>query len=301
MTTPTASATFARPVQGVYDAQRTVEGGGFEVYRPLPSAALDLLDPFLLLDEMAPTVHSPGHAVGAPDHPHRGFETVTFIIDGEVEHRDSAGNHGVIGPGDVQWMTAGDGVVHSEMPSRRFQEEGGRAHGLQLWVNLPSSLKRTAPRYQELPEESIPTVHGEGWSASVVAGSMLGVDGPAETHTPVGYARVMLEPAASVRVDVPDGRTAAVYAFSGAATVGANRERLAAHQLAVFDRSHGDVLISAAPDAETPLDALLLTGEPIGEPVARYGPFVMNTRSEILEAIEDFNAGRMGTIAATKM
>jgi hypothetical protein len=301
MTTQTDSPTSARPVKGVYDAPRTVEGGGFEVYRPLPSAALDLLDPFLLLDEMAPTVHPPGHAVGAPDHPHRGFETVTYILDGEVEHRDSAGNHGVIGPGDVQWMTAGDGVVHSEMPSRRFQEEGGRAHGVQLWVNLPSSLKRTDPRYQALPEASIPTVHGEGWSASVVAGSMLGVDGPAETHTPVGYARVTLEPAASVRVEVFDGHTAAVYALNGAATVGPSSKRLVAHQLAVFDRSHGDLLISADPDAEAPLDALLLTGEPIGDPVARYGPFVMNTRSEIVEAIDDFNAGRMGTIAATKM
>ena len=288
-----------RPLADIVDAALTLEGGGFEVYRPLPSPALDLLDPFLLLDEMAPRHSPPGEAVGAPDHPHRGFETVTYILDGEVEHRDSAGNHGVIGPGDVQWMTAGDGVVHSEMPSQRIQREGGRGHGIQLWVNLPASLKRTPPRYQALRRSDIPTTTGDGWTARVVAGSMFGVDGPATTHTQVGYARVTVQPGALVHVEVPDGHTAAVYAFAGSASLGPEAHEVSAHQLGIFERSAGPVRLTVQPEADSAFDAIALTGTPMGEPVARYGPFVMNTRTEIAEAIDDFNAGRMGTIPAT--
>ena len=185
---------MARRVDRVVPAASTTEGGGFEVFRPFPGPAVDWLDPFLLLDEMAPNRHEPGEAVGAPAHPHRGFETVTYVLRGEVEHRDSAGNHGLIGPGDVQWMTAGDGIVHSEMPSTRMQTEGGIGHGLQLWVNLPAALRRTTPRYQALTASDIPTASGDGWTAEVVAGSMLGVHGPAETHTPIGYAQLTVSP-----------------------------------------------------------------------------------------------------------
>jgi redox-sensitive bicupin YhaK (pirin superfamily) len=295
--TPTTTTT-SRPLVAVVPASRTIEGGGFEVFRPFPTAALDLLDPFLLLDEMAPTVHEPGQAVGAPDHPHRGFETVTYILHGEVEHRDSAGNHGVIGPGDVQWMTAGDGIVHSEMPSERMQTEGGFSHGLQLWVNLPATLRRTRPKYQSLPGDRLAKASGTGWSADVVAGSLFGVEGPAETNTPIGYARVTVEPGTRLAIPVPDRHTAAVYAFDGAGTVGDPGEALDTHELAVFDRAGGDVVISVPADAAGPLDVLVLTGEPINEPIARYGPFVMNTRAEIEAAIDDFNAGRMGSIPA---
>ncbi len=269
------------------------------MFRPFPTPALEWVDPFLLLDEMAPTVHQPGEAVGAPDHPHRGFETVTYILEGEVEHRDSAGNHGVIGPGDVQWMTAGDGIVHSEMPSERIQTEGGPGHGLQLWVNLPAELRRTAPRYQALSAARLASAGGEGWSAEVVAGSMLGADGPAETHTPIGYARVTIRPGATLRIPVVDGQTALVYAFAGRGTVGEDEQPLDAHHLAVFDRSGGDIVLTVPEDAGGPLDTIVLTGEPIAEPVARYGPFVMNTMAEIEEAIHDFNAGRMGSIPAS--
>ncbi len=257
-----------------------------------------MLDPFLLLDEMAPKQFAPGEALGAPDHPHRGFETVTYIVHGEVEHRDSAGNHGLIGPGDVQWMTAGDGIIHSEMPSARIQTEGGFSHGLQLWVNLPADLRRTAPKYQALPSDSITSLSGDGWSAELVAGSMFGARGPAETHTPIGYARVTIQPGATLRIPTVDGHTAAVYAFEGSGAASEDGERLDAHHLAIFEPTGGDIVLSVPDDAAAALDCIVLTGEPIGEPVTRYGPFVMNTAAEIHEAISDFNAGRMGSIPA---
>ncbi|MEM8925666.1 MAG: pirin family protein [Actinomycetota bacterium] len=293
------TTTSTRAVDRIVSSISTLEGGGFPVNRPFPSPSLALLDPFLLLDEMAPVEVPPGEAVGAPAHPHRGFETVTYILQGEVEHRDSAGNHGIIGPGDVQWMTAGDGIIHSEMPSERVQTEGGVGHGLQLWVNLPAALRRTAPTYQGITADRIPTARGDGWEAQVVAGSMLGVDGPATTHTPIGYARVTIQPGAAVRVPAIDGHNAAVYAFSGRGELGPERSALGTNELAVFQPTGGDLLLAVPDDATDALDCLVLTGEPIGEPIARYGPFVMNTEEEIAEAIDDFNAGRMGSISAT--
>ncbi|MEM9134648.1 MAG: pirin family protein [Actinomycetota bacterium] len=288
-----------RAVARIVDAVSTLEGGGITVNRPLPSADLDLLDPFLLLDEMAPVVHPPGDAgPGVPPHPHRGFETVTYVIAGEVEHRDSAGNHGIIGPGDVQWMTAGDGIVHSEMPSERIRTEGGLGHGLQLWVNLPAHLRRTTPNYQALTADDLTVADGDGWSATVIAGSLFGVVGPAATHTPVGLARLTVEPGSSVRLPITAGHMAAVYVFGGRADVGADGERLGSQQLAVFDRTGGDLVLSTPDDLDEPFDGLILSGEPIGQPIARYGPFVMNTKAEIMEAIDDFNAGRMGSIPA---
>lgn len=293
-----------RRVERVVQAKSTIEGGGFEVYRPFPIPEAEWFDPFLLLDEMAPNYQEPGEAVGAPAHPHRGFETVTYILQGEVEHRDSAGNHGVIGPGDVQWMTAGDGIIHSEMPSTKIQTEGGYGHGLQLWVNLPASLRRTSPTYQALPADRIATTTGEGWRAEVIAGHMFGVTGPARTHTPVGYARLTIEPGTTVRIPVSSGHTALVYAFAGSGVTGENKTSLDSQQLAVFERSaeHGsanNIEISVPEDRNTALDCLVLTGEPIDEPMVRYGPFVMNTNEELNEAVSDFNAGRMGSIAAT--
>jgi redox-sensitive bicupin YhaK (pirin superfamily) len=298
-TTEVLTQRTARNVERIVPAISTLEGGGFEVYRPFPTPAADWFDPFLLLDEMAPNEVPPGEAVGAPAHPHRGFETVTYILRGEVEHRDSAGNHGIIGPGDVQWMTAGDGIIHSEMPSARIQTEGGAGHGLQLWVNLPASLRRTPPAYQGLVADDIASVSGDGWAAEVVAGPMLGVVGPAQTHTPIGYARVTIQPGTTMRIPTTDGHTALVYSFAGSATVGDRDEQLETNHLAVFDRAGGDIVLTVSADAAGPLDCVVLTGEPVNEPMVRYGPFVMNTEAEIKEAISDFNAGRMGSIPAT--
>ncbi|MEM7093662.1 MAG: pirin family protein [Actinomycetota bacterium] len=287
--------TTGRPVAAIVASEHTVEGGGFDVHRAFPTSSLDLLDPFLLLDEMAPVDHPPGQAVGAPAHPHRGFETVTYILQGEVEHRDSAGNHGLIGPGDVQWMTAGDGIVHAEMPSARIQAEGGRGHGLQLWVNLPRSLRRTQPRYQSLPNDTLARAAGPGWKAEVCAGSILGATGPAETHTPVGLARLTVQPGTRLAIPVPADHNAALYGLGGRATVGGS-STVGTHELAVFERGEGDVVVEVASDDAAAFDALLMTGVPIGEPIARYGPFVMNTQAEIQEAIKDYRNGAMGTL-----
>jgi len=293
MTGTTGTDATVRPVARVVDAVRVQEGAGFWVRRPFPTAALPMIDPFLLLDEMGPSELAPGEAKGAPDHPHRGFETVTYVLDGETEHRDSAGNHGTIGPGDVQWMTAGSGVVHSEMPSHALQEAGGRMHGFQLWVNLPRAEKMQAPRYQDLRAADIPRVEVDGGSATVIAGDAFGVRGPALTHVPITYVHLTLDPGARVEVGVAASQEAWVYAFGGSARVGRDGRDVRDGQAAIF--GSGDAVSVAAGDAG--LQALLLAGQPLREPVARYGPFVMSTKQELIEAFDDFEAGRMGAIA----
>jgi len=285
-----------RKVAGIVPATHTFEGAGFEVARPFPTSALEMLDPYLLLDEMGPTIYAPGEAQGAPDHPHRGFETVTYILDGEFEHRDSRGNHGVIRAGDVQWMTAGDGIVHSEMPSHAIQEHGGRVHGFQIWINLPRANKRATPRYQSITAPDLTTVEGPLWSAKIIAGSLLGVEGPAATHNTNGAAKIIVEPGGSLEINLAADHTAGVYAFGGSGVVGTQRTPLPERSLAVHDRGEGSLLVAVAADAAENLEALVLTGRPIDEPVARYGPFVMNSRDELIEAFEDFQAGTMGSI-----
>ncbi|MDG2113556.1 MAG: pirin family protein [Actinomycetota bacterium] len=290
-----------REVRRVITAHHQLEGAGFAVFRPFPTEGLDMLDPFLMLDEKEPKVYAPGEAKGAPDHPHRGFETVSYVLDGETEHSDSLGNRGLIGKGDVQWMTAGDGIVHCEMPSQRIRTEGGRTHGFQLWVNLPAELKRTQPRYQSLTAPEIPKVSGDGWEVVVIAGDVLGVSGPARTHTPIVYAHLTVDSGTELSVEIPADHQAGLYLFAGSASVGADRSRVAAHQLAVFAPGDGALTIAAPSDAEEATQALLMAGRPLGEPVARHGPFVMNSHAELIEAVEDYQAGRMGTIAPAGM
>ncbi|HXX30936.1 MAG TPA: pirin family protein [Myxococcaceae bacterium] len=276
-------------------AHRQTEGGGFVVRRPFPTLGLEQVDPFLLLDEMGPVDYRPGEAVGAPDHPHRGFETVTYVLEGEFEHEDSAGHAGSLAPGDVQWMTAGSGVVHSEMPSRRVQEGGGRVHGFQIWVNLPRKDKLIPPRYQEIPSARIPTGRSEDGLAEVkvVAGEALGARAVIETRTPIFFQDWTLRPGASVVVPVPAEHQAMTYVFQGDAQVAGGRVRDG--QLGLL--GPGDTLeLGAPPDTGAPARLLLLSGVPLREPLARYGPFVMNTREEIHQAILDFQAGRMGEI-----
>jgi len=284
-----------RRVSGVVTAHRQTEGGGFVVRRPFPTAGLDSVDPFLLLDEMGPVDYGPGEAVGAPDHPHRGFETVTYLLEGEGEHQDSAGHAGRLGPGDVQWMTAGSGVVHSELPSRRILEKGGRVHGFQVWVNLPRRDKFISPRYQEIPAAAIPVSRSADGLAEVrvVAGEALGAHAVIETRTPIYFQDWTLRPGAEVNLTLPKDHQASAYVFSGEALVAGRPIRDG--QLALL--SAGDaVQLAASGTASAPTRLLLLSGVPLREPVARYGPFVMNTPEEIHQAILDFQAGRMGEI-----
>jgi redox-sensitive bicupin YhaK (pirin superfamily) len=277
----------------VVDAPRQLEGEGFEVRRPFPTGALAMVDPFLLLDEMGPKDNAPGEAIGTGDHPHRGFETVTYMLDGEFEHRDSAGNHGVIRAGDVQWMTAGAGVVHSEKPSRAFLDRGGRMHGFQLWVNLPKSAKMSPPRYQDLRAEDLPKVDRDGVHAVVIAGEALGVHGPADTHVPIVYVHLRLDPGATAEIPTWTSWNAFVFGVHGSGKVGSDQRPVREGQAAILGA--GDTIAVRAGDE--PFEVLVLAGQPLNEPVARYGPFVMNTKSEIIEAIDDFQSGRMGAIS----
>lgn len=281
-----------RTIANIVTSHRQREGGGFIVRRPFPTAGFDHADPFLLLDEMGPLTYAPGEAVGAPDHPHRGFETVTYLLEGEMEHADSAGHRGRLGAGDVQWMTAGRGVVHSEMPSRAAQQRGGRMHGFQLWVNLPRRDKMMAPRYQEIPGVQIPEAATPDGRAKVhvVAGEALGAKAVIETRTPISFLHWIFAPGASVDVPVPSEHAAFVYVFEGTLRVG-DRD-VEEGQFAVL--GEGD---SVHFEARANAQALLLTGVPLREPVVQYGPFVMNTEREIMQAIDDYQAGRLGEIA----
>ena len=289
-----------RPVAKVVPSLRTVEGGGFVVRRTFPTGRLDMVDPFLLLDHMGPSDYGPGEAVGASDHPHRGFETVTYMLEGAFEHRDSSGGGGYLGPGDVQWMTAGAGIVHSELPAERIRREGGRVHGLQLWVNLPRADKMAPPRYQEIKADEIPSAEpAPDARVRVVAGDVFGVHGPVDTHSPIVYLHVTLSPGASLDVPVPPGHQAMAYVIRGHGRFGADETTAGESELVVFAGDEGGVHLETPDDADHPLDALVISGVPLREPVARYGPFVMNTREELVQAVDDYQSGAMGRIAAT--
>ena len=286
-----------REAARIVTAHRQREGAGFIVRRPFPTQGLDLVDPFLLLDEMGPVDYRPGEAVGAPDHPHRGFETITYMLEGQFEHEDSAGHKGVLRPGDVQWMTAGAGIVHSEMPSREIREKGGRVHGFQIWVNLPAKLKMTRPRYQEVSSAKIPQGASDDGKARVrvVAGEALGVKAVIDTHIPIVYQDWTLDEDADVTVALKDEQKAMAYVFQGSALLGDEGREVKDGQLAMFGAGDA-VRFRGAPGGGR---LLLLAGVPIGEPVARYGPFVMNTQEEIVQAVRDFQSGRMGEITRT--
>ena len=289
-----------RTVAGIVNSIETLEGAGFLVRRPFPTAAFSDFDPFLLLDEMGPMEVKPGQAKGAPDHPHRGFETVTYLLSGEMEHKDSRGHAGRLTPGDVQWMTAGAGVVHSEMPSREFMREGGRMHGFQLWVNLPQRDKMMKPRYQEIPGSQIPkATSADGLVAvSVIAGEAMGEKAVIETRTPIVYLHYRIAPGGVATPKVPSGYNTFAYVVDGAGLFGADRERAGDGQTVLFAPDGDEVRIENPADAQARLDVLLIGGLALNEPIARYGPFVMNTEREIYQAIEDYRDGKMGAISA---
>jgi redox-sensitive bicupin YhaK (pirin superfamily) len=284
-----------RNVQRIIKAHRQTEGAGFVVRRPVPTAGVDLIDPFLLIDELGPIHYKPGEAIGAPDHPHRGFETVSYIVEGDLEHEDSAGHKGRLRSGDVQWMTAGAGIVHSEMPSKEMREKGGTVHGFQIWVNLPAALKLTRPRYQDVPAARIPTATTEDGLATVkvIAGEALGVKAVIETHTPIVFQDWKLQPGADASVTIGSEQQVLAYVFEGAIEIEGRVVRDG--ELAVLGK--GETVRLRGSDENGRL--LLLGGVPLREQVARYGPFVMNTEREIHEAIRDYQSGRMGEITRT--
>ena len=287
-----------RTVSGIVDSIETLEGGGFLVRRPFPKASFSDFDPFLLLDEMGPMDVAPGEAKGAPDHPHRGFETVTYMLSGDMEHKDSSGRAGKLRSGDVQWMTAGAGVVHAEMPSTEFMRTGGRMHGFQLWVNLPQRDKMIKPRYQEIPGSLIPKATSPDGlvSVSVIAGEAMGEKAVIETRTPIIYLHYRIKPGGVVVEQVPHNYNAFAYVVQGAGLFGAEAERGADGQMVMFAPDGDEVRIENQANASATLEVLVIAGVPLNEPIARYGPFVMNTEAEIRQAFEDYSRGRMGAI-----
>lgn len=287
-----------KKILGVYSAPRQHwVGDGFPV-RSLFSydSHGQHLSPFLLLDYAGPTQFAPaGRRRGVGEHPHRGFETVTIVYQGEVDHRDSTGSGGHIGPGDVQWMTAASGILHEEFHSDAFTHAGGTLEMVQLWVNLPAKDKMSAPRYQTLLNRDIPAValSDEAGSVRVIAGELAGKRGPAHTFTPIDVWDVRLNDGKTAELRLPEGRTLALIVLRGAVRVNGTEPAREA-QMVLLDRTGTDVSIEADTDATI----LVLSGEPIDEPIVGYGPFVMNTRAEIEKAIEDFNNGGFGRIAA---
>ncbi|WP_069159913.1 pirin family protein [Nocardia altamirensis] len=291
-----------RTVHTIVNAPKQREGAGFEVRRPFPSLDLRTADPFILLDQMGPVAYEPHEAKGAPWHPHRGFETVTYVLDGTLVHHDSNGGGGVISEGDTQWMTAGSGILHDELPAEQLVMTGGWFHGIQLWVNLPRALKFATPQYQDLrgSELTLVSSHDGGALVRLIAGSVGGFDGPGSTHTPIAYAHASISPGGQLETPWPQHFTAMAYVLSGSGTVGVDRRPVREGQLAVF--GPGAALTMSADALQHnrtgDLEMLLLGGQPIREPVVQYGPFVMNTRAEIIQAMDDYQAGRMGNIPA---
>jgi redox-sensitive bicupin YhaK (pirin superfamily) len=300
---PDPATSIPRPIAKVITAHQQTEGAGFTIRRPFPGGlSMADSDPFLLLDHLGPQVNAPGDAKGAPWHPHRGFETVSYILDGEIAHHDTNGGGGVIREGDTQWMTAGGGILHDELPTERMYRSGGPTHAVQLWVNLPPALKMTPPRYQSITKDALRLLTSDDGGALIrlIAGDIGGFSGPGVTHTPITYAHVTLAPGAELAVPWNPAFSAMAYVLTGRGTVGAEGRPVESGELVVF--GPGDhMVVSAADRQPEPLDVLLLGGLPIRAPIAHYGPFVMNTRDEIREDIEDFQAGRLGIIPADQL
>ncbi|MDG4824300.1 pirin family protein [Asanoa sp. WMMD1127] len=299
------ATTAFRPVRSLTTAPSGYEGEGFPVRRAFAGVPLTDLDPFIHLDQMGEVDYAPGEPKGTPWHPHRGFETVTYIIDGIFDHQDSNGGGGTITNGDTQWMTAGSGLLHIEAPPEHLVMSGGLFHGLQLWVNLPRVKKMSAPRYQDIrgKESALLTTPDGGALVRVIAGEIAGHAGPGTTHTPITIAHLTVQPGAEVDLPWRPDFNALVYVLGGRGTVGVDKRPMHTGQLAVHGK--GDALRITADlqqDAHTPaLDLYIMGGEPIREPVAHYGPFVMNTRAELVKAFEDYQAGRLGVIPAGRV
>jgi quercetin 2,3-dioxygenase len=287
-----------RSVSKIIKSEMTQDGEGVTLNRSFPNNFISEFDPFLLLDEIGPTDLIPGKQKGFPDHPHRGFETVTYLLEGKFEHKDSQGHAGIINSGDVQWMTAGSGVIHSEMPEKEFSKHGGKLHGFQLWVNLPKSKKMMKPRYQEIPKSKIPTGTTENGNVivKVIAGTSLGSKAVIDTITPIMYMHFKLKSGYSIVQPIPKEHNVFVYVIKGKGIFerSNNNQIIERGNLVIFDKDGKEVYIKAAEDSKVPLELLLIGGIPIKEPIARYGPFVMNTQQELYQAVEDYRNGKLG-------
>ncbi len=301
---PDPFVSVQRPVRGVTVAPKGFEGEGFPVRRAFHGVDLADLDPFIHLDQMGEVEYAPGEPKGTPWHPHRGFETVTYMIDGVFEHSDSNGGGGVITNGDTQWMTAGAGILHIEKPPEWLVVSGGLFHGFQLWVNLPRTQKWAAPRYQDIraKEVALASSPDGGTLVRVIAGEVAGHAGPGSTYTPMTLVHATLSPGAQLSLPWRPDYNALVYVMNGIGTVGLEGRPVQTGQLTVFGQ--GDAItVSALPlgfqESRSPnLDVLILGGRPIREPIAWMGPFVMNTREEVIQAVRDYQAGRLGSIPA---
>jgi hypothetical protein len=293
----TIATAATKDVLGIYQPGSThMVGDGFPVRNLFPSNELDReVSPFLMLDYAGPQYFSPtDHPRGVGEHPHRGFETVTIVYEGIVAHRDSAGNAGVIGPGDVQWMTAASGIVHEEFHEKEFARKGGTLHAIQLWVNLPRASKMSAPGYQTILNVDIPAIDLAGGAGRlrVIAGSFLRHTGPAHTFTPIQLYDLQLKAGHRVQLSMPSGHNTSIFVLQGRASVN-GLQGAGEAELIVCKREGSDVTVEAQEDSRL----LVMAGEPIDEPIARYGPFVMNTREELVQAAQDYQAGKMGHLS----
>ena len=294
MATETTTTASTKEILGVYQPGSShMVGDGFPVRNLFPSNDLDRqVDPFLMLDYAGPQYFAAtDHPHGVGEHPHRGFETVTIVYEGRLAHRDSAGNSGVIGAGDVQWMTAASGIVHEEMHEKTWAKKGGTLHAIQLWVNLPQAHKMSAPAYQTILRGDIPTVDLDGGELRVIAGTFRGRTGPARTFTAVELYDLKLSAGRTVHVTVPEGHNTSVFVLQGRAS--ANGTEAGEAELIVCKQNGTQVAIEAFADSKL----LIMSGTPINEPIARYGPFVMNTKTELIQAVQDYQAGKMGHLS----
>ena len=293
------AATDVRAVRRLTTAPSGYEGDGFPVRRAFAGVPVNELDPFIHLDQMGEVDYAPGEPKGTPWHPHRGFETVTYMIDGIMDHQDSQGGGGSITDGDTQWMTAGQGILHIEAPPEHLVTSGGLFHGLQLWVNLPRAAKMISPKYQDIRgrQAALLTTPDGGGLIRVIAGEIAGHQGPGSTHTPINLAHVTLQPGAQLDLPWQPDYNALVYVLAGHGSIGVEKRPVHIGQLA----SHGPGDAIRVTADNNVMDLFIMGGRPIREPVAHYGPFVMNTREELMQAFEDFNKGRLGVIPAERM
>ena len=278
-----------RNIEKIIDSQ-DVMMGDFKIAQPLPATSVNQVDPFLLIHHAGPIIQNPGDSfLQVPSHPHRGFEPVTFVFGGEVEHRDSLGNHSIVGAGGVQWITAGQGIIHSEMASPAFKKNGGEFEIIQLWINLPKEKKLNEPRYQGFVSSDIPQVKldNNSW-LNIVSGQYDSIIGPVKPSSKITAFTALLNENVKIDFDFPGSENSIIYQLGGESTV--NNQKIKAKQLVIFSQQDGKINVEAI----KPTKLLILSGEPFNEPVYQYGPFVMSTRNEIIEAIHDYEKGAMG-------